>query len=613
MDTVNDRGSGTVEVVSAPPQREQTQRELEIDKEARRIAELAGRQRARVLHPSWWSDRLLSHAMVDAEFRARLFRFVDTFPALTDSADVESHLRAEFEGVDVPGWFGAGLGLAEHVPGGQSMSAAVARRGIDRMARQFVVGTDPAEVADAVGGLWLRHTAATVDLLGEHTHSEVEADRYASRLVALVDALAEAAPIWPRDELLDADDLGPVPRASVSVKVSALASAYTPLSAVEGLEQAERRLLPILRTATARNVYVWFDMERYETKNLTHRLFRRLLDERELAELHAGVVVQAYLRDSADDLTALAEWATGRQHPVGVRLVKGAYWDTETVDAQARGWPSPVFEHKAETDANYERLAGMLHAHHGTLRAAFATHNVRSLAAAVVEGRRAGIPDNGFEVQLLYGMAEPVHDAVRRRGLRLRVYAPMGELVPGMAYLVRRLLENTSNESFVRHFAEGEPLEESANPPDEAAIRRPWPGHPSPRTDVRTDPDHPGPYAPEPPLQWHRPELLERFSSAVDAEFFRAPWAPRQVPAKIAGHMVTTGRTIASVDPADADAVVAEAVACGQAEVDAAVDVATAAAPAWGRDRREERAALVFRVAQYLRRPSLSAGRHAGT
>src|SRR5207248_3561876 len=92
---------------------------------------------------------------------------------------------------------------------------------------------------------------------------------------------------------------------------------------------------------------------------------------------------------------------------------------------------------------------------------------LRSLAYAVTYARAKGIPDSGFEVQMLYGMAEPMQAAVKRKGLRLRVYSPIGALVPGMAYLVRRLLENTSNESFVRHrFAEGRALDELLIPPN---------------------------------------------------------------------------------------------------------------------------------------------------
>jgi RHH-type proline utilization regulon transcriptional repressor/proline dehydrogenase/delta 1-pyrroline-5-carboxylate dehydrogenase len=92
-----------------------------------------------------------------------------------------------------------------------------------------------------------------------------------------------------------------------------------------------------------------------------------------------------------------------------VRLVKGAYWDAETVHARAEGWPVPVFEDKADTDANYERCVRLLHDHHGEVRAAFGSHNLRSLAYAITYARRKGIPDTGYEIQMLYGMAEPMH------------------------------------------------------------------------------------------------------------------------------------------------------------------------------------------------------------
>ncbi len=212
----------------------------------------------------------------------------------------------------------------------------------------------------------------------------------------------------------------------MSVKVTALAPSFTMLTSEQGLEQATRRLLPVLEIAQARNVSVWFDMENYEVKALTHVLFRQLLARAELQDLHAGIVVQAYLRDSAEDLESLATWAAGRRVPPGVRLVKGSYWDTETVEAEAQSWWAPVFERKAETDANFERLVRILHSNHGTLRAAFGSHNLRSLAVAMTEARRMGIPDNGYEIQLLYGMAEPVHDAMRRLGARLRRVRPDG-------------------------------------------------------------------------------------------------------------------------------------------------------------------------------------------
>src|SRR5690606_7612283 len=131
------------------------------------------------------------------------------------------------------------------------------------------------------------------------------------------------------------DDLGRLPRASISVKPTALAPAYHPVTREDGLAQATELLLPFLRRARDEDVSVWFDMEHYDVKELTQELFRRLVGRAELDGLHAGIVVQAYLRDSYDDLQALLAWARGRATPIGVRLVKGAYWDTETITARA--------------------------------------------------------------------------------------------------------------------------------------------------------------------------------------------------------------------------------------------------------------------------------------
>ncbi len=581
-----------------------TRRERDIAELARRLAGLEGRPAARVFALSWWSDHLLARAMADPHFRARLFRFVDTFPALRGADDVSEHLRQEFDGQPAPLWFRLGLDATASSKAARLLVAALSRRSVDRMARQFVAGEDPSSMAATARRLWLGGTAVTVDLLGEHTYSDAEAAAYARRLDTLVQALGVSARRWPTRPLLEADDLGPVPRASVSVKISALSPVLHPLTADEGLAGVAGLLLPVLERAAAVGVSVWFDMERYEEKALTHRLLRLLLERPGLDELHAGVVVQAYLRDAGSDLESLARWAEGRRLPVGVRLVKGAYWDTERVEAEARGWAAPVHLRKADTDAAFEELARFLHSRHGTLRAAFASHNLRSLAAAVVDGRRAGVPDNGYELQLLYGMAEPVHEAVRRAGFRLRVYTPMGELVPGMAYLVRRLLENTSNESFVRHhLAEGEPLEHllrapSADTGEVQPVRRAQP----PRRYRRgpgTDADG---YRPEPPAQWFRPEVLETFARAVEEEFARPP---RQVAACAGWSELSTSSSFVSVDPAEPTSLVAVASACGADQVSEALSIAARSAQSWRRRPAPERAAVLVEAAQELRKRRL--------
>ncbi len=563
---------------------------------ARRIAELGADERSRVFRMSWWSERMLEWAMSKPSFKTQLFRFVDVFPALADNGDVLTHIAEYFEGHDVPKALDLGVDVAGHVPFGPSLSAGVARRNVMRMAQQFIVGQTPAGAVDGLHRLWKQGSAFTVDLLGEKTVVEAEADRYAGRVRELIERLAAASAQWAPDDHLERDDLGALARVNVSIKPTALATHYEPLSRTRGLAGAKERIRPLLRLAMDRGAFVNFDMEHYDAKDLTLELFADLLGEDEFAELEAGIVVQAYLRDARDDLADLVAWSSRRARPLTVRLVKGAYWDTETIRARAEGWPAPVFEHKAETDANFERCARLLQDHHGGVRAAFASHNLRSLAYAIVSGRERGIPDSGYEIQMLYGMAEPVHAAVRRLGLRLRVYAPVGELVPGMAYLVRRLLENTSNESFVRHrFAEGRALDELVTAP--RVDRIPGPTAATPRAD--TDPDRPGPYEPEPLVEWRRPASRTAFAVAVEAA--RPGGRAATVPALVAGELVRTAATIDSVDPGCFDRVVATSASCTAADADVAVPAATAVLEPWRRTPVAERAAVLFRVAARLR------------
>jgi RHH-type proline utilization regulon transcriptional repressor/proline dehydrogenase/delta 1-pyrroline-5-carboxylate dehydrogenase len=572
-----------------------TSLDADVTSLARELARLAG-ERSRVVESSWWSERMLEWAMSHPSFRTQLFHFVDVFPATTDDADVLRHLEEYFAGPDVPRVMDLGLDVADHVPFGRAAAAGLARRNIARVAEQFIVGTGPSEAVVGLERLWRSGRAFTVDLLGEKTISEEEADRYAARVAELIGVLAEATGAWPGDEHLEGDDLGPLPRVNVSVKPTALASRYGPLTRADGLEQAKSRLRPIL--AQARNVgaFVNLDMEHYEVKDLTLQLFRELLEEPQFVDLEAGAVIQAYLKDSRDDLADLVAFSASRPRPLTVRLVKGAYWDTETVVARAEGWPVPVYERKEETDANFERCARLLHDHHGEVRAAFGSHNLRSLAYAVEYARSQGIPDHGYEIQMLHGMAEPVHAAVRNLGLRLRVYAPVGDLVPGMSYLVRRLLENTANESFVRQrFVEGRDLDEVLEPPAVTSLPGPEPES-RPRA---TDPARPGEYGHEPMAEWRRTDARARFASAVQRVGDRGMGL--QVPAVIDGRPTETPSTIVSVDPADPGTAVAVSASCGPAEAEAALDAARRAWPAWRRAPARDRAAVLFRAAEWMR------------
>src|SRR6185437_11944264 len=145
----------------------------------------------------------------------------------------------------------------------------------------------------------------------------------------------------------------------------------------------------------------------------------------------------------------ILDWRRGagaeRMPPLTIRLVKGAYWDHELVEAAQHGWSTPVFERKADTDANFELLTRRLLDARPLVRVAIASHNLRSVAHAIAYNRLSGGKDSDLELQVLRGLGDPLQVAIASLGLRVRTYCPVGDLVAGMAYLVRRLLENTSN------------------------------------------------------------------------------------------------------------------------------------------------------------------------
>jgi len=226
---------------------------------------------------------------------------------------------------------------------------------------------------------------------------------------------------------------------------------------------ARRQIFSGVRLARDLDAHLHIDMESLDSREAIAELVLELLAEEEFREgPSAGVVLQAYLRDSPELLDRLVDWSRGtpRSRPLVVRLVKGAYWDHEIVEARQHGWESPVFEVKAESDRNFEVLTRRLLDARPAVRVAIASHNLRSIAHAVAYNRSAGAPDGDLELQVLRGLGDDLQHALAARALRVRTYCPVGDLVAGMAYLVRRLLENTANESFLHEQAAGRPIEQ---------------------------------------------------------------------------------------------------------------------------------------------------------
>jgi RHH-type proline utilization regulon transcriptional repressor/proline dehydrogenase/delta 1-pyrroline-5-carboxylate dehydrogenase len=247
------------------------------------------------------------------------------------------------------------------------------------------------------------------------------------------------------------------------VKVSALTPLLRPDAPDLGKRDAAGRLRDLLRRARELGAHLHIDMESFDSREAITDLVLELLAEDEFRDgPSAGLVLQAYLVDSPQTCEQITSWAavTPRDSPLFVRLVKGAYWDHEVVDAQQHGWAPPVFEVKADCDRNFEALTIELLEARPHVRPAIASHNLRSVAHAIAANRHTGADQRDVEFQVLRGLGDDLQHALAKEGYRVRTYCPVGDLVAGMAYLVRRLLENTSNEGFLQMQAEGHALEE---------------------------------------------------------------------------------------------------------------------------------------------------------
>ncbi len=411
-------------------------------------------------------SRAMELATGDQELRAALFRFVDVVPACRSLDDLARHLTG-FLG-ELPDGPPPPISAAMKVSGsraGRAALGAAAAGGVRHLAHRFIVGESPRGALPTFRRLWDSGVASSVDLLGEATVTQAEADRYAERCLDAVRVLAAETPAWPERTLLQSDAAGVLPRANVCVKISALTPLLRPDAPARGQHDAAARLRPLLREARDRGAHLHIDMESLDSREAVLELVLDLLGEDEFREgPSSGLVLQAYLRDSPATLDQVLAWtgSVQRGSPLTVRLVKGAYWDHELVQARQHGWAVPVFEDKAACDRNYEALTRALLDARPAVRVAIASHNLRSVAHAIAYDRvsRPDRNESDLELQILRGLGDDLSTALAARGFRVRAYCPVGDLVAGMAYLVRRLLENTSNDSFLSAQASGVPIDE---------------------------------------------------------------------------------------------------------------------------------------------------------
>lgn len=562
--------------------------EAEILRVGQHLARLSTGRTPTVFDSRWWSHGMINLAMKDPSFKVQLFRFIDVLPALaSDQAVVR--LAEEYFGALHGQTFGLqwGIKALAATSVGSAITGKSIRRQVEQMAHTFIAGQAMEEALPVLADLWKDGRAWSVDLLGEATISDEEADRYRDHCLNTLTLLGRTVTTWPPSSLLERDHLGSLPRAQLSVKISALTPRLDPIDPIGTYRSVASRLHPIVEQAAALGCGVIFDMEQAETKTLLLELFRTFFDEPAFRTFpHAGVAIQAYHRETRQDIRSLIAWAEQRDCPITIRLVKGAYWDSDRVRYRQAGWPVPLFECKAETDANYEALIPLLLEHRHVIRPAFGTHNLRTLAVieAATDARRCG-PET-VEYQMIYGMAEPFQHAMVTHGRRVRIYTPVGQLLPGMAYLVRRLLENTSNESFLRkEYVESQSLASLLAPPTLPAAAAP---------DMADERDS---FVNEPHSDFSRQECRKAMQTAIDVVRTELGqlW-PRTVRSK-----QLTGPMMTSCNPARPSELVATIRTAAPSDVAAAVNSAVAARTAWERRPAAERIAIIRRAAALIR------------
>ncbi|GAB4232059.1 MAG: L-glutamate gamma-semialdehyde dehydrogenase [Stanieria sp.] len=560
----------------------------EIARELIKVTREKGNIFAQMREGMRWDDKLLDWAMSNPGLRVQLFRLIDTIPALQSKAEVARHLQQYLgdESVELPSALKGILNFTDPNSFPAQTAAVTITKAVETLAYKYIAGENIAEVIKTIERLRKEGMAFTIDLLGEAVITEAEAQSYLNRYIELIEQLSQKAQTWTRQPGIDLAEGEEIPSVQVSVKLTAFYSQFDPLDPEGSKAKVCDRIRILLRKAQELGAAIHFDMEQYVYKDLTLAILKELLLEAEFRNrTDLGVTLQAYLRDSYQDLQDLIAWAKQRGKPVTVRLVKGAYWDQETIKSLQNHWQQPVYNDKAETDVNFERMTRLLLENHEYLSAAIGSHNVRSQALACAIAETLQIPARRFEMQVLYGMGDKLAKALVKRGHRVRVYCPYGNLLPGMAYLIRRLLENTANSSFLRQNLAEKPIEVLIAPPSVSV------------NGIRPQSSSNNQFANAPDTDYAQAELRQKGQQAL--EKVRNSLGKTYLPL-INGEYVETTEYINSVNPSRSTEIVGKIGLISVEQTEKAMQAAKTAFPAWQKTPATERAAILRKAAQIM-------------
>ncbi len=317
--------------------------------------------------------------------------------------------------------------------------AMIVRFMVKMMAKRFIAGESIASSDTTLHALARSHREATLDQLGELVVSQKEAEEYVAKVLAIINGLK--VHIKPGER----NGAG-ILKAHVSIKVSALAHDFKPQAFDYTYSLVAPRLKRILIAASKEQVFVNIDAEHYHYRDLVLKIYRKVLLETDSLKSWSdtGIVIQAYLRDAALHFKDVIALARERGQRMPIRLVKGAYWDAETIESEVHSHHAPQFLNKEETDLHFRQIAFMALEHAEFIQLAVGSHNLQDhcFVEALREKHFATAPV--IEHQCLHMTYEALSHGLSKMGWPVRNYMPIGNLLVGMAYLVRRIMENSS-------------------------------------------------------------------------------------------------------------------------------------------------------------------------
>jgi RHH-type proline utilization regulon transcriptional repressor/proline dehydrogenase/delta 1-pyrroline-5-carboxylate dehydrogenase len=317
--------------------------------------------------------------------------------------------------------------------------AKIIRFKVAIMAKRFIAGENIDNASNSLKELLISSRDATIDQLGELVVSNKEADEYTNKVVEIIEGLNQNLVKGEKNK-------AGLYRAHVSIKISALCNDFKPQDLNYTFESVASRLKKILLKGIEHQVFVNIDAEHYHYRDIIFKIYEKtLLENSEFKEYsQTGIVVQAYLRDGYAHLCDVIELAKKRQLRMPIRLVKGAYWDAETIEAEAHNFIAPQFLNKEETDIHFRQIIFKSLEQSEYIHLAVASHNIQDHCFAEAL-REKSFPDAPvIEHQCLHMTYEALSVGLSRMSWPTRNYIPVGNLLVGMAYLVRRIMENSS-------------------------------------------------------------------------------------------------------------------------------------------------------------------------